>query len=125
MAYRSHFHAIDAIPYTKTLVTYCRVVHLVDHHNQKAHAQRLAEHGMFSRLASSFKSRLELAPSRRDDQNPDVGLRRAGNHMRHVIFMSRSIENGVALRLGLEGRPTYLYCFTFRTFLLIGVHDKG
>ena len=80
-AYRSHFHAIDAIPryiylyicipYTKTLDAYSRVVHLVDDNDQKAHAQRLAEHGVLSRLAAPLEARLELAfPQLRQQPQP-------------------------------------------------------
>ena len=79
---------------------------------------------MFSRLAAPLEARLELASPSRNNQNPDVGLRRATDHMRDVVLVARRVEDRVALRLGLEGRPTDLYRFTFRTLLFVRVHDK-
>ncbi len=40
-----------------------------------------------------------------NDQDADVGLRGAADHVRHVVLVPRGVQDGVPLRLRLEVRP--------------------
>ena len=78
---------------------------------------------MLSGLPALFKPGFEFAFSRGDDQNADVGLRGAGDHVRHVIFVPGRVQHGVSFLLRREMRFTNLHGFPFRSFLFRSVHD--
>ena len=85
-----------------------RVVHLVDEHDQVAHARRLHQHGVLARLTAALEARLELAATRRYDEHGDVGLRRAANHVGHEAAMAGRVQYDEVLLVGLEEGAAHL-----------------
>ena len=43
-----------------------------------------------------------------DDEDANVGLRGAADHVRHVVLVPRRVQDSVPLRLRLEVRPANL-----------------
>ena len=68
-----------------------RVVHLVDGNDQAAHAGGLGQQHVLPGLAAAVKAGLKFALSRRHDEDADIGLRRAANHVGHVRLVARSV----------------------------------
>ena len=63
-------------------------------------------------LPPSLKAGLELSLAGRDDENPDVCLGRPADHVRDEPGVTRGIQDGEPLLVGLERRPATLHCFT-------------
>ena len=80
-----------------------RVVHLVDGDDEDAHAERLGEQRVLARLAAAVEARLELALARRDDEDADVGLARARNHVGNVVLVAGRVEDRVPAESGHGG----------------------
>ena len=64
------------------------VVELVDDDDELDDAERLGELRVLARLPALLKARLVLALAAADDEHGDVGLRRAHDHVGHVVFVA-------------------------------------
>mmetsp|Transcript_23624 Transcript_23624/g.58923 ORF Transcript_23624/g.58923 Transcript_23624/m.58923 type:complete len:700 (+) Transcript_23624:341-2440(+) len=101
------------------------VVHLVDGDNQLVNPQRLRKQGVLPGLTASLEACLELALSRRYDQDTDVSLRGTTDHVGHVGFVPRRIEHCETPIWGFEVGSANLHGLTFCLLLFAGVHDVG
>ena len=71
---------------------------LVDDHDELLHAEGLGEQRVLPRLAAALVASLEFAFSGRYDEDADVGLRRALDHVGHKVLVARGVEDGVPAR---------------------------
>mmetsp|Transcript_36018 Transcript_36018/g.41746 ORF Transcript_36018/g.41746 Transcript_36018/m.41746 type:complete len:335 (-) Transcript_36018:403-1407(-) len=103
---------------------YGRIVHLVNHHHQITHPERLGEHGVLPRLPPAIEPRLELTLPRGYHQHTDIGLTRAHDHVRDVILVPRRVQDRVPLHFRVEMGTSHLHRFTLGAFFFVGVHDE-
>mmetsp|Transcript_14442 Transcript_14442/g.36185 ORF Transcript_14442/g.36185 Transcript_14442/m.36185 type:complete len:214 (+) Transcript_14442:736-1377(+) len=99
------------------------IVHLVHHNHKLGDTECLGKLRVLACLAASVKSRLELTLPRCNHENANIRLRRAGNHIRHVVLVPRCVQNRVALHGRLEVRPANLHGLALGALLLVCVHD--
>jgi len=85
----------------------------------------LSQQGMFSSLASFVKSRLKFSFFCRDDQTSNISLGGSLDHIRHIVFMSRGINNGKSFVLGLETSFSDFHGFSFSSFFFTLIHNVG
>ena len=78
------------------------IVHLVDDDDELVDALGFGQHGVLSRLAASLEPGFVLALPGRDDEDTDIGLGGAANHVGHIVLVAGSIEHRVPPLLGLE-----------------------
>eukprot|EP00955_Chlamydomonas_euryale_P032676 343670-Chlamydomonas_euryale.AAC.2 len=83
-------------------------VELVDDDQQARHAERLGQLRVLARLAAALKAGLKLALARRDEQDRNVRLARALDHVGDIVLVAGRIQHCVALRCRLEVRTADL-----------------
>ena len=89
------------------------VVHLVDDDDELVDALGFGKDGVFAGLAALFEAGFVLAFSGRDDEDANVGLRGATDHVGHEGFVTGGIEDGVSPRVGLEESTPHFYSLSF------------
>mmetsp|Transcript_128191 Transcript_128191/g.358878 ORF Transcript_128191/g.358878 Transcript_128191/m.358878 type:complete len:668 (+) Transcript_128191:1274-3277(+) len=80
---------------------------------------------MLASLTASLEARLELALPGGDDENADVSLGRAADHVRHVGLVAGGVQDGESSVRRLEVRAPDLHRLAFRLLLVARVHDIG
>mmetsp|Transcript_18712 Transcript_18712/g.70801 ORF Transcript_18712/g.70801 Transcript_18712/m.70801 type:complete len:353 (+) Transcript_18712:313-1371(+) len=101
------------------------VVHLVDDNDEVLNSEGLGQKRVLSRLSAAFEARLELPFPRRDDEDADVCLGGALDHVRHVALVAGRIQNCESLVLGGEMRAPDLHRLALGALFVVGVHDEG
>mmetsp|Transcript_11433 Transcript_11433/g.18630 ORF Transcript_11433/g.18630 Transcript_11433/m.18630 type:complete len:244 (+) Transcript_11433:1135-1866(+) len=80
---------------------------------------------MLAGLATFLKSSFKFTTSGGDYQAADISLSSTRNHIRHIVLMSRGIENSVAMNVSFKSSSTHLYSLSLRPLLLRSIHDKS
>jgi len=80
----------------------CGGVHLVDTNNKLLDTQGVGEKGMLTRLTIFGDTRFKLTSSSSDNENSTISLRSSGYHVLDEIPVSRSVDDGDVVVLGLE-----------------------
>ena len=101
------------------------LVHLVDHDDQVSDAAGLGEQSVLSGLAALLETTFELAFLGADHQSTKVGLTRALYHVRHVVLVSRGVDDRETLIFSLEKGFSDLDRLSLSPFFLALVHDVG
>ena len=78
---------------------------------------------MLSGLTAAFKSGLELTAPSRYDQDSNVGLRGAADHVGHETLVARRVQNNKMLVFGLEEGAAHLDRLALLALLLIRVQS--
>mmetsp|Transcript_5106 Transcript_5106/g.14660 ORF Transcript_5106/g.14660 Transcript_5106/m.14660 type:complete len:431 (+) Transcript_5106:909-2201(+) len=100
-----------------------RLIHLVDRHNDLSNPQGLRQLSVLPRLPSTLKPCLELGLAGRNDQHTNVGERGPANHVGHIVFVPRRIQDGIPLDLRLKQSTPHLHGLSLGSLLLVSVHD--
>ena len=102
-----------------------RVIHLVDQDHQVLHSRRLHQHGVLARLAAALEAGLELAFARGDDEDGEVCLTGAPDHVGHEGLVAGRVQDREVLLVCLEVRSAHLHRLALIPLLLVGVHAPG
>merc|ERR1712048_799554 len=78
------------------------VVHLVTGDNHLLDTQSEGQHSMFSGLTILGDTSFKFTSGRSDDKDGAIGLRSTGNHVLNEISVTRGINNGDRVFVGLE-----------------------
>ncbi len=99
------------------------LVHLIDQHDQLLNAERLGQHGVLLSLATAVETGLEFTLTSRNNENTNVSLRSAADHIGHIVLVTRGIEESVSLLGRSEVSSADFDCFTLVSLFLVRVHD--
>ena len=66
----------------------------------------LGEKDVFTSLTRAVETGFKFTLTRGNDDNTSIGLGSTSNHIRNIVLVTRGIEDGEALVLGLEVSTT-------------------
>ena len=97
--------------------------HFSHSNNNWCNSKRLSKKSMLSGLAISYKTCLEFSRFGRNDKNSNISLTCTHNHIRDIIFMTWSIEQGKSSFTIMKSKFRILNGNAFHSFSRINISN--